>query len=209
MAVAVITALIAAVASLIGVFAKQYFQYRCKTLTYRERKQKQLTELFEPIEKVFFVYPYADPNWQFYQVFDIVKANLSIVPVSFLQEVKDCRNQKIITKEKMDALHEKASSYYNELRKILGYPYTTPPITISMRLKFVLELLAEGNILIWLALIGFILGLIIFVVSFFTIDTSLFTIPKLRLISLGALLISIISFLTLFFADILFEWTDS
>lgn len=208
MDVAIITALIAAVASLAGVFVKQYFHFKSKTLTYMERKQKQLTELFEPIEKVFFVYPYADPNWQFYQVFDIVKANLSIVPVSFLEEVRDCRRQKIVTKEKMDTLHDKASSYYNELRKILGYPYVKPPMTISMRLKFILELLVERNYVFWFVLIAFLLGLIVFVASFFIIDSSLFTLPEIRLISLSALIVSIASFLLLFFADVCFESTD-
>lgn len=125
---AAITSVASVVTCLIGLHAGRKSSDRSSVQKIRE---KQLNCLFLPLEQQLTFASHKDATEVIKNMTLIIRENLSLVPPVLLDEFLRLSNTKTPTPENLSALSGIINSFYNELRKSLGYPYDKDAIKID------------------------------------------------------------------------------
>lgn len=113
-----------------------------KSLSQNQILEAQLSNVWEPMEKLFNFSQTNVPLDTLKSLVDIVSANYKLVPQEIINEIYTLRKKARLDDRDFLKLKAIASSYYNWTRKTLGYPYNRQQIkmeyTPNSRVKIIL-----------------------------------------------------------------------
>lgn len=136
---ALITGVFSLAVGFIGLFAGKK---DAKSLSQKQILEAQLSNVWEPMEKLFNFSQAHSPLDTLKSLVDIVSANYKLVPQEIINEINALRKKERLDDRDFLKLKAIASSYYNWTRKTLGYPYDRQHIkleyTPNSRVKIIL-----------------------------------------------------------------------
>lgn len=125
----IISTAITAVGSIItGYIAVRAGKKSSSSLSSRELREIQLIELFEPMDKYLSFRIGLTPSELLKKIVFLVEQQYRNVPPSVFNEVNDLQRNADLSDKDFNKLRRIVSSFYNWLRKNLGYPYDSQKI---------------------------------------------------------------------------------
>ena len=127
----------------------------------KEIYSSALNTVWEPLDKLFTLHSATSPQDKLHQIDTIISDNYKLVPTEFMKEYASLKQLHKINESDFTRIQMISSSYFNWMRKYLGYPYNEKKIKVEFTPKTRRDILLSSLGYIALLLITIIVGLMV------------------------------------------------
>lgn len=132
----VLAAVIAATAAIIVGFMNLHSSKKdTGTLSPKEIYNLALNTVWEPLDKIFTLHPTSDPQAKLQQIDIIVSDNYKLIPPEFIKEYRVLKQTDKLKESDFLRIKMISTSYFNWIRKNLGYPFDRTKIKTAFTPK--------------------------------------------------------------------------